>query len=254
MKSLRVLIVEDNVINQKVATKMLERMHIASDIVENGAEAVTALKNFHYDLVLMDLQMPVMDGLEATRQIRAMEGTEKHTTIIALTANVMSGDREQCLEAGMDDYLSKPMKQEDLEQMINKWIEKTTTESAQIPKQHSPNAEEELIDPARIKEILDLGDEGLLKELLEIFLDDGKKALQEIESAIAANNNILLRESSHRLKGVSANLGMNSLATLSSSLEQFALSNNSESAKELLATLSEQFEKVKQHITLKYIK
>ena len=117
----RVLVVEDNIVNQKVAMKMLEKLGSHADVAANGLEAVKMVGQFSYDLVFMDCQMPEMDGYEATAEIRRTEGTSRHTPIIAMTAHAMQGDRERCLEAGMDDYISKPVKKEVIFEMTRKW-------------------------------------------------------------------------------------------------------------------------------------
>jgi two-component system sensor histidine kinase/response regulator len=125
----RVLIAEDNTINQFVIRRMLERLGYETDIVSDGLEAVNATKRVSYGLVFMDCQMPEMDGLEATAAIRALEiGTGRHTPIIALTANALDGDREHCVEAGMDDYLAKPVRKDQLAQMLRRWIRNTQSD------------------------------------------------------------------------------------------------------------------------------
>ncbi len=123
-QGIRILLAEDNMINQKVARKIIEKKNYALDIVNNGKEAYKAALRQHYDIILMDVQMPVMDGIEATQKIRAKLDGHRHIPIIAMTAHAMKGDREKCLAAGMDDYISKPIKPDDLYAMIEKWTDK----------------------------------------------------------------------------------------------------------------------------------
>ncbi len=107
--------------NQKVAVKIVEGLGYRVDFVANGLEVISAMKSIPYDLVLMDCQMPEMDGFQATRRIRSMEGDKRRTPVIALTANAMKGDRDRCLEAGMDDYVSKPVNRQVLERVLARW-------------------------------------------------------------------------------------------------------------------------------------
>jgi CheY-like chemotaxis protein len=118
----KVLVAEDYIVNQEVTQDILELMEFEVDIAENGREAVEKHQKNFYDIILMDIQMPELDGYEATKQIRQSEGAAKHTTIIALTANALSGDREKCIQAGMDDYISKPIEASKLEQVLRKHI------------------------------------------------------------------------------------------------------------------------------------
>jgi CheY-like chemotaxis protein len=118
----RVLVVDDYIDNQDLARSLLERMECEVDVAEDGEEALSMFRNGEYDLLFMDIQMPVLDGYEATRRIRAMEGDGRHTPIIALTANALEGDREKCLAAGMDDYIAKPFRGEDIENVLLKFL------------------------------------------------------------------------------------------------------------------------------------
>ena len=118
----RVLLAEDNEINQRITLRLLQKLGYAADAVVNGKDAVDALEKRNYDLVLMDGQMPSMDGFEATAIVRSREGKSRHTPICALTANAMEGDRERCLAAGMDDYISKPVALDKLQRAVNRWI------------------------------------------------------------------------------------------------------------------------------------
>lgn len=130
----RVLVAEDNAVNQKLATRMLEKLGCWVDVAANGKEALTLATAIHYDLVLMDCQMPEMDGYEATTEIRR-QMKDRHVPIVAMTANAMQGDREKCLDAGMDDYLSKPMKFEDLRLVVGRWL--SPISAAQTPPHHA---------------------------------------------------------------------------------------------------------------------
>lgn len=121
-KNTRILLAEANLINQKVALHLLKKFGYSADVVKNGQEAVEALKEVSYSLILMDIQMPEMDGYEATKQIRVMNNDRKDVPIVAMTANAMKGDREKCLEAGMNDYISKPVKPQNLLDAIDQWI------------------------------------------------------------------------------------------------------------------------------------
>ncbi len=132
--SIRILLAEDNLINQKVARKILQKKHYSVDVVNNGKEAVKAALRQHYDIILMDVQMPIMDGYEATQKLRQKLSPKEHIPIIAMTAHAMKGDREKCLLAGMDDYISKPIKPDDLYAMLDKWINKMKEDGKKIDK------------------------------------------------------------------------------------------------------------------------
>ena len=117
-----ILVVEDYPINQEITKELLEMMGCDVDVVDSGAEALEAFRRNSYDLIIMDIQMPEMDGYEATKEIRRIEGTTKHVPIVALTANALQGDREKCLSAGMDEYISKPFRAAELEAVLLKFL------------------------------------------------------------------------------------------------------------------------------------
>jgi CheY-like chemotaxis protein len=119
----RVLIADDNAVNQKLAVRLVERAGLIADVVSNGEEAVRAARERRYELILMDCQMPQMDGFEATARVRELEGTVRRTPIVAMTAHANQGDRERCLDAGMDDYISKPVKMDELTAVLARWLE-----------------------------------------------------------------------------------------------------------------------------------
>ncbi len=251
LNSMKILIAEDNPVNQKVAVKMLERLGVVPDVVSSGKEAVDAVRNVHYDIVLMDVQMPEMDGLEATRTIRALEKDKRHTTIIAMTANALQGDRERCLQAGMDDYLSKPVKQQELRGMLEKWGVGTVSGAARAAVHTDPSV---MIDPARIAEMREIGDEALLTELLTIFLDDTGSTLREMKTAFDGKDAKHLRECSHKIKGSSANLGILSIRRISAVIEEHAKNERIAEARPAYEELAAEFVKVKAHIESEYLR
>jgi CheY-like chemotaxis protein len=131
--TVRVLIAEDNAVNQRVAVRMLEKLGLRADVAGNGREALQQFEMLPYDLVLMDCQMPEMDGYEASLEIRRREKPGQHSVIIAMTAEAMSGAREDCMAAGMDDYIAKPVRLEDLSAIMNKWLQETTLKEIHGP-------------------------------------------------------------------------------------------------------------------------
>ncbi len=138
LKKPLILVAEDNAVNQKVAVRLLDKLNCRTDVVSNGLEAVAAVSRINYDLVLMDCQMPEMDGFEATMELRRREPAGQRIPIVAMTANAMRGDRERCLEVGMDDYIAKPVRRDALEQIIQRYarVSACSPESAPL---HSPS-------------------------------------------------------------------------------------------------------------------
>jgi two-component system, sensor histidine kinase and response regulator len=219
----RVLVAEDNLINQKLTVRMLEKLGYQSDVVGNGQEVLAALECGSYVVILMDCQMPVVDGFEATRLIRQRESTAQeaaaaeaasaeHIPIVALTANAMHGDRERCLAAGMDDYLTKPVRKEDLKGVLDRWIPLSThphvTNSGRTdPHQEGPGAEalSMIFDVATMLRHIG-GDTELLEQLIELFLHRYQAMLEEIRTALANKDQLAIEQAAHMLKGTAGNL------------------------------------------------
>ncbi|MGE0821421.1 MAG: response regulator [Candidatus Binatia bacterium] len=246
---LRILLAEDNHVNQEVATNMLEMLGCHVTIANNGQEAVHALAQSNYDLVLMDCQMPEMDGFTATKAIRATEDVEHHTIIIALTANAMEGDQERCLTAGMDDYLSKPFTQEKLRIVLDRW-------AGTAQKQESPAFATATPQPAAVQSfpvlddttLLDLqklqrpGQPNIVHRCVSMYLSDSENLMEAIRTAIAKGDNHGLREAAHSLKSSSAQVGVRRFSELCKDLEEMARANAVSQAVPLLPTAEEVYQ------------
>src|SRR4029434_3662599 len=169
---------EDNIVNQKVALNLLERIGYTAEAVENGQLAVEALEKKEYDLVFMDCQMPQLDGYAATGEIRRRQGSEKHTWIVAMTAHSLEGAREKCLQAGMDDYVSKPVKPENVKAAIDRYLMRRGQMAlVQETAAAAPADPAEFIDPAALDGFRQFDtDSGpsLLTQLIEVFLEIGR--------------------------------------------------------------------------------
>ena len=210
----RVLLVEDNFVNRKLARRMLERMGCACEVAHNGVEAVAMVGRSRFDVVFMDCNMPGMDGFEASARIRRIEAGAYRTPIVALTANAMKGDREQCLAAGMDDYLSKPVRTEDLAGILHRWAGATAeTPPADEARTAPPVAppDDSVLDMARLEEISD-GDPAFGLEMLGGMLGSLPERLDELESAIGRGDFRTARSIAHALAGAAANVGGTTLA------------------------------------------
>jgi CheY-like chemotaxis protein len=197
-RPLRVLLAEDNLVNQRLAVRLLEKAGHSSVIAGNGREALAALEREPFDLVLMDVEMPEMGGFEATGLIRRREReTGRHVPIIAMTAHALKGDRERCLAAGMDGYVAKPIHAEDLRRVIDALLPQTDAGPA-------PSADGEPLDPAAALECVG-GDRKLLGELVEVFADQCPRWLSEIREAVARGDAARLRLAAHTIKGAVGN-------------------------------------------------
>jgi signal transduction histidine kinase/DNA-binding response OmpR family regulator len=253
----RILVAEDNKVNQEVALIMLESFGLQVDIAEHGVAAVNAVKKQTYDLILMDMQMPEMDGLEATRYIRKMEENKQISspvTIIALTANAMDGDKEQCLQAGMNGYLSKPFSRGGLYQGLAPWLSvprQSALNNHVIETEIHPesiNTEEVVVDPSVLDRIAALRPEQpevLVAKVTQLFLDTLAESLEQF--AVPNQGIDSIRKLAHTLKSSSANVGAHHLAELCKQLEQVAVSEDSSALPELIQSIELESNKVKRY-------
>jgi len=249
----RILVVEDNAVNQKVAVKMLERLGYWADVAADGLGAVEALSRTPYGAVLMDVQMPEMDGYEATAEIRYREGLDLHTPIIAMTANAMQGDREKAIEAGMDDYLAKPVNLEQLEKVLARWVlreEKKTEQGAYAAEAADPSsaASGPSIDYSALDGLRDLQGEGepdILCELIELFLTDVPPQLVALREAVQSGDILSVERIAHTLKGSSGNMGAVRMAAICAELEEIGRSGTFAGAPVWISRLKEEFERVR---------
>ncbi len=239
-QALNILLVEDNKVNQRLATAILQRAGHTVTLVENGLQVLDILKHNTFDLVLMDVQMPKMDGLTATRIVRA--GGHK-LPIIAMTAHALKGDRERCLEAGMDDYVSKPLRPQDLFAAI----QRTLKLKAQPGQGSEPPVQPKGEAPIDIGEALDRlgGDHAFLIELVNMFLDEVAQSLPQIQDAIAQGDAETVMRLAHSLKGAAASLSAEPTRAAAYRLELLGRNDDLSTAAEVLALLERRAESLR---------
>jgi signal transduction histidine kinase/DNA-binding response OmpR family regulator len=245
-RAVRILLAEDNVPNQHVGLKQLKKLGYEADAVANGLEVLDALKRIPYDIILMDCQMPEMDGYEATRLIRQAESASNPSPyIIALTANALQGDREKCMAAGMNDYLTKPLRLSELESVLQRALLKVAPAArggAAFPLQ-------EVLDPTVIAGLRDLREPNQpdpLKELIDLFLRDARPRLQKMDAALTDKDSAKLAAAAHSLKGSASNLGARRLSSLCATLENHAKSGDLPEAANLLLDVKSEFDLVEE--------
>ena len=239
MDRLRILLAEDNPVNQKLAITLLQKRGHTVIPTGNGKEAIAALERENVDLVLMDVQMPVMDGFEAIRSIRAKEQTTgAHIPIIALTAHAMKGDREKCLAVGADDYVSKPIRTSDLLAAMDRARTlKIETAPKAVPSPQPPPADSAGDSAPRVFDIKDAldrveGDRDLLEEIVRIFTGECSSNMDAIRQALSAGDAHLLERLAHTIKGASANLSAFAVSATALKLEKLAAACNLADARE----------------------
>jgi two-component system sensor histidine kinase/response regulator len=247
---LKVLLAEDNEVNQKLAVRLLEKRGHTVTVAGNGRQAVEALAAGAFDLVLMDVQMPEMDGIEATLEIRAAEKlTGRHQPIVAMTALVMKGDRERCLEAGMDGYLSKPIRPQELDEILDSYIARCNPITRSVVPGTQPLAliAEAAIDSADLMARVD-GDVGFIAELTEILREDCSKKMVAMQCCVEAGDAPGVKRLAHGLKGALANLSARRAASLAGKIEALGTAGDLSGTAALISDLGAELARVLDHL------
>ena len=239
----RILLAEDNLSNQQVARAILKKLGYSADVVGNGWEAVQALEETSYDLVLMDCQMPEMDGYEATTIIRSRLSRKinNKVPVIALTANAMQGDRDKCLRAGMDDYLRKPVRPKELDEILTRWLFKTGRAEGCDPEVNepapsgfeAPSPDTKVFNEADLLERL-MGDRDLASSVIATFIEDLPKNFEPLEDHIHKNDHVTVSRLAHTIKGAAANIGAARLAESAYLMEAAGRAGDMDTAREVL--------------------
>jgi CheY-like chemotaxis protein/HPt (histidine-containing phosphotransfer) domain-containing protein len=254
----RLLLAEDSVTIQKIALGVLEKLGLHADAVANGAEAIKALETFPYDLVLMDVMMPVMDGLEATSVIRDPESAvlNHQLPILAMTAHTLQGDREKCLEVGMNDYVSKSLSPQALADALDKWLPKETTATTH-PTPGAPqdtdclaaqNQEAPVFDRAGMMTRL-MNDRDLARVVIEAFLEDLPRQIEALRGYLEAQDAPSTERQTHTIKGASAIVAGERLCLVASEMENAAKAGDLNVVKDRMADLQTEFDRLKPAMT-----
>ena len=232
---LRILLAEDNAMNQKVALRLLEQLGYHADVANNGLEAIKTLERQPYDVVLMDVQMPELDGLDATRRIGERWSSESRPHIIAMTANALPEDREACFAAGMDDYVAKPIRAEELVAALKRAKPRADADGG------SEGVEYVSLDDDALKNLRDLGGDDFLGEVIDAFLADAPELVATLRRALDEASSEELRRAAHTLKSNGATLGATEFAELCRTLEAHAKAGELDDAGELVGRIEQAY-------------
>ncbi|HEY8133503.1 MAG TPA: response regulator [Thermoanaerobaculia bacterium] len=225
-KRFRILVADDQAVNRKLTMRQLERLGFTVDTAENGRQAVEAMSRTEYDLVFMDCHMPEMDGFAATEEIRRRERNGRRTPIIALTASVVGPERERCTAAGMDDYLTKPVREPDLLRILSQWVLDARP----------------AIDSAKTDILQQIGDDdGVLAEIIGIYLGEAPVRIDGIRKAIAERDARHLAGEAHALCSSSGNIGATRVVDLCTQLEAIGKAGDTDGAAEILQQLESEY-------------
>ncbi|MBP1910208.1 PAS domain S-box protein [Methanolobus bombayensis] len=248
-KEARILLVEDNVVNQHVAQSILQKLGITADVANNGLEAIEALETIAYDLVFMDIQMPEMDGLEASRHIRNEQSSviNHNVPIIAMTAHAMKGDEDKCIEAGMNDYLPKPVNLEALAQVIDKWTDQVSEEKHHENITDEENKDTLIFDRRSFMENI-MDDITMAREIIGIFQKNAPRQFDELKESVNKEEIENIIKNAHSLKGSSASVGGISLSNISAEIEKLAGSGEIDAVVEMLPELEKNYELLVQEL------
>jgi CheY-like chemotaxis protein len=248
-RPLRILLAEDNAVNQKLGLRLLEKLGYHADCAVNGVEVLDAVQRQTYDVVLMDVQMPEMDGLEAANAIcRLWPDKDQRPRMVAMTANAMQGDRERCIEAGMDDYISKPVKFEELVKALEKCGKAVEAAPEVIIVDSSRNGAQLILDAQvldKFRELMGEDADDFFIELIELYLSESPKLVEELRAAVRDHNPERLMHAAHSLKSSSANVGAISLSARLKELEQIGRSRIIDGAEEKLSLFEDEFVQVR---------
>jgi two-component system, sensor histidine kinase and response regulator len=276
-RGVRILLAEDDATNQKVALHILKKFGYRADAAGNGQEVLQALEKVPYDIVLMDIQMPVMDGYTATRRIRELERKAQRSKlnqndsedlsdskiqllsrsgrlpIIAMTAHAMKGDREKCIAAGMDDYTPKPINPEELLEKIEKWTcveQNASSPEAEVQKERVQPETSEETQPLDLEKALEraMGDKDFLKMLLGGFIQELPDQIESLKVAVAGTDAVALTEQAHKLKGAAANLSAYGVSSAAKSLEEIGRSQNMDEANQILEVLLNESKRLTEYV------
>jgi two-component system, sensor histidine kinase and response regulator len=248
-RPLRILVAEDNAVNQKLAVALLVKRGHSVAVAANGRLALAALEREPFDLVLMDVQMPEMGGLEATAIIRERERTTGgHVPIIATTARAMEGDLEQCLEVGMDAYIAKPLRASDLFELITRVVPARDASASAPDAVAATSSSSEILDTAALLAAVD-GDENLMRELVEIFIQECPRLMSEVERAVLRRDAEALAFAAHSLKGSLASLAAGSAAACARGLEEIGRSGRLSAVEHAHAELKRETAKLLETLT-----